>query len=39
VHLDKIKDAGRHASATARAVAEHWRSTRQRCKCSLRYAH
>ena len=38
VYLDKIEDAGRHVSATARAVAEHWRSTRTRCKCALRYA-
>ena len=38
-HLDKIKDAGRHTSATACAVAATRRSMQQSCKQPMRYAH
>ena len=38
-HLDKIKDAGRHKSATAYAVAATRRSIQHSCKQLMRFAH
>ena len=38
-HLDKIKDAGRHTSATAYAVAATRRSIQHSCKQLMRFAH